>query len=204
MAYAGPVDVESSEGELQDGGLAAAPDAALGLGAKPSVKTGMGLRPRPLDHPPPGWAWRRESKTEPAPAAGKAVEEVSTTAETAESTVARCARITELQNEIGMLEREAEKRRRIEEKKPSAEVVPSRNRTLRPKPTKTRHPPLMPTKPKAGAKAKAGMPASSTDRTFCPIGMSPQRAMQIAEMRQGPGGARTAFSEGLAGTARSA
>ena len=197
MADAGPIVVESSEDELQDGWPAPALGAALGFGTKPkpSVKTGMGLRQRPLDHPPPGWAdsrWRRESKT-------KAVEEGSTTEEYAEELLAaRCARITELQNEIGTLEREAEKRRWIEEKKPSAEVVPSHNPTLRPKPTKTPHPPLMPTKPKAGAKAKAGLPASSTDRTFCPIGMSPQRAMQVAEMRQGQGGARTA------GTARSA
>jgi len=197
MAYAGPIKVESSEDELQDVWLAPAIGAALGFGTKPkpSVKTGMGLRPRPLDHPPPGWAdsrWRPESKT-------KAVEEGSTTEKTAEDLfTARCLRITKLQNEIGRLEYEAEKRRRIEEKKPSAEVVPSRNPTSRPKPTKTSHPPFMPTKPKAGARAKAGLPASSTDQTFCPIGMSPQRAMQVAEMRQGQGGARTA------GTARSA
>jgi hypothetical protein len=175
MAYAGPIVVESSEDELQDGWLAPALGAALGFGTKPkpSVKTGMGLRPRPPDHPPPGWTdsrWRCGSKTADGvedPATGKAEGEGSTL-ETLddEALVSRRLRITELQNEIGSLEREAEKRRRIlagpdcvEEKKASADVVvPGK----KPKPPKSVA--LLPTKAKAGAKkAYGGRPASFTD-----------------------------------------
>jgi len=133
--------------------VAMAPAHCLGLPG-PSVR-----QPRTPDHPPPGWQ-------PPTPEAAQKRMAILDALDDEIATKAR--KITELQNELGQLQRTLDKSQKKDkgtqtdgDKKPSHEVVPSKSSSWRPKPSRAREGQAAPTPKMLQAKPKAGASASS-------------------------------------------